>query len=56
VLTRERLLEQAWGYDYVGDTRAVDSAVKRLRARLREACPEADAIESVRGVGYRMKV
>jgi DNA-binding response OmpR family regulator len=37
VLTRERLLEQAWGYDYVGDTRAVDSAVKRLRAKLREA-------------------
>ncbi|MBI9046372.1 MAG: response regulator transcription factor [Anaerolineaceae bacterium] len=53
VLTRERLLEQAWGYDYVGDTRAVDSAVKRLRAKLREASPDADAIEAVRGVGYR---
>ncbi|HET9910592.1 MAG TPA: response regulator transcription factor, partial [Anaerolineales bacterium] len=49
VLTRERLLEQAWGYDYVGDTRAVDSAVKRLRAKLRQAAPEADCIESVRG-------
>ena len=55
VLTRERLLEQAWGYDFVGDTRAVDSAVKRLRAKLRQASPDADAIESVRGVGYRMK-
>ena len=55
VLTRERLLEQAWGYEYVGDTRAVDSAVKRLRAKLREASPEADCIESVRGVGYRLK-
>jgi len=54
VLTRERLLEQAWGYDYVGDTRAVDSAVKRLRARLRQAAPEADCIESVRGLGYRI--
>jgi two-component system, OmpR family, alkaline phosphatase synthesis response regulator PhoP len=53
VLTRERLLEQAWGYDFVGDTRAVDSAIKRLRAKLRAANPEADAIESVRGVGYR---
>jgi two-component system alkaline phosphatase synthesis response regulator PhoP len=53
VLTRERLLEQAWGYDFVGDTRAVDSALKRLRAKLRAADPEADAIESVRGVGYR---
>jgi DNA-binding response OmpR family regulator len=54
VLTRERLLEQAWGYDYVGDTRAVDSAVKRLRAKLRAASPAADAIEAVRGVGYRL--
>jgi two-component system alkaline phosphatase synthesis response regulator PhoP len=53
VLTRERLLEQVWGYDFVGDTRAVDSAIKRLRAKLREASPEADGIESVRGVGYR---
>lgn len=54
VLTRERLLEQAWGYDYVGDTRAVDSAVKRLRAKLRQAASEADCIESVRGLGYRI--
>jgi DNA-binding response OmpR family regulator len=54
VLTRERLLEQAWGYEYIGDTRAVDSAVKRLRAKLRAAAPEADCIESVRGLGYRI--
>jgi len=54
VLTRERLLEQAWGYDYVGDTRAVDSAVKRLRAKLRDTSPDADCIESVRGLGYRI--
>jgi DNA-binding response OmpR family regulator len=56
VLTRERLLEQAWGYDYAGDTRAVDSAIKRLRAKLRQASPEANGIEAVRGVGYRLKV
>jgi two-component system alkaline phosphatase synthesis response regulator PhoP len=54
VLTRERLLEQAWGYEYVGDTRAVDSAVKRLRAKLRAVSAEADCIESVRGLGYRI--
>jgi DNA-binding response OmpR family regulator len=54
VLTRERLLEQAWGYDYVGDARAVDSAVKRLRAKLRAVSAEADCIESVRGLGYRI--
>lgn len=54
VLTRERLLEQAWGYDFAGDTRAVDSAVKRLRAKLRAAGSEVDSIEAVRGIGYRM--
>ena len=56
VLTRERLLEQAWGYEYVGDTRAVDSAVKRLRSKLRDASVEADCIESVRGVGYKLNL
>lgn len=56
VLTRERLLELAWGYDFAGDTRTVDSTVKRLRAKLRAAAPQADSIEAVRGVGYRMAV
>lgn len=55
VLTRERLLEQVWGYDFAGDTRAVDSAIKRLRATLRIASPEADGIQAVRGVGYKYK-
>ena len=55
VLTRERLLEQVWGYDFAGDTRAVDSAIKRLRARLRSADPLADNIEAVRGLGYKFK-
>ena len=56
VLTRERLLEQVWGYDFVGDTRAVDSAIKRLRAKLRGPSTEADSIEAVRGVGYRFNL
>jgi DNA-binding response OmpR family regulator len=53
VLTRERLLEQAWGYEFFGDTRAVDSAIKRLRAKLRAANSQAEYIEAVRGIGYR---
>ena len=53
VMTREHLLEQVWGYDFAGDTRAVDSAVKRLRAKLRAIAANPDAIEAVRGVGYR---
>lgn len=56
VLTRERLLEQVWGYQFTGGTRAVDSAVKRLRACLRSANPGADGIEAVRGLGYRYVV
>jgi DNA-binding response OmpR family regulator len=52
--TREHLLEQVWGYDFAGDTRTVDSAVKRLRAKLRSASNKADCIETVRGVGYRL--
>jgi DNA-binding response OmpR family regulator len=54
VLSRERLLEQAWGYDFVGNTRAVDSAIKRLRAKLRSASADGDVIEAVRGIGYRL--
>lgn len=55
VLTRERLLEQVWGYDFAGNTRAVDSAIKRLRAHLRAADSQADGIETVRGLGYKFK-
>ncbi len=55
VLSRARLLEEVWGYDYAGDTRAVDSAIKRLRARLRAVDPAADGIEAVRGLGYKFK-
>jgi two-component system response regulator RegX3 len=55
VLSRENLLEQAWGYDFVGNTRAVDSAIKRLRAKLRSSSSDPDLIESVRGIGYRFR-
>ena len=55
VLTREQLISTVWGYDFFGDTRAVDTAVRRLRARLREANPLAgDSVATVRGVGYRL--
>ncbi len=53
VLSREKLLEEVWGYDYHGDLRAVDAAVKRLRAKLRQAAPQSEIIKTVRGVGYK---
>jgi DNA-binding response OmpR family regulator len=54
VLSREQLLSQAWGYDFVGGVRAVDSAVKRLRKKISLADPDLILIETVRGIGYRM--
>jgi len=54
VLSREQLLSQAWGYDFVGGVRAVDSAVKRLRKKVQLIDPDLTLIETVRGIGYRM--
>ena len=54
VLSREQLLQQVWGYNYYGDTRAVDAAIKRLRAKLHRAAPEVEVIVTVRGVGYKL--
>lgn len=51
VLTRERLLEEIWGYEFTGETRTVDVHIRTLRQKLGNA---GDMIETVRGVGYRM--
>jgi two-component system response regulator MtrA len=53
VFTREMLLDRVWGYSYLGDSRLVDVAIQRLRAKI-EPDPDSPAlIETVRGVGYR---
>lgn len=49
VLSRERLIERIWGYDYEGDIRTVDTHIKTLRAKLGSA---GKYIETVRGSGY----
>lgn len=53
VFTREMLLERVWGYDYLGDSRIVDVAIQRLRAKVEADPAEPQLIETVRGVGYR---
>lgn len=53
VLTRERLLEKVWGYDYPGETRTVDVHIRRLRKKLGRALE--NRIETVVGVGYRFR-
>lgn len=51
VLSRDRLLEEVWGYDFDGETRTIDVHIRTLRQKLKSA---GDLIETVRGVGYRM--
>lgn len=52
VLTRDQLLHNVWGYDYVGDTRTVDVHVRWLREKLEEEPANPKLIQTVRGVGY----
>src|SRR5947199_9520287 len=52
VQDRDRLLNEVWGYESVIDTRTVDTPVRRLREKLGKA---GDAIETVRGFGYRLR-
>src|SRR5439155_15737892 len=53
VFTRELLLERVWNYEYLGDSRLVDVAVQRLRAKVEDDPKEPRMIKTVRGVGYR---
>ncbi|MBN2114026.1 MAG: response regulator transcription factor [Acidimicrobiia bacterium] len=53
VFTREMLLERVWGYGYLGDSRLVDVAVQRLRAKVEPDPAHPGLIRTVRGVGYR---
>ena len=55
VLTRERLMEKVWGYEYIGDSRAVDVYIRHLREKLSDDADNPRFIETVRGVGYRFK-
>ena len=53
VLSREALMEQVWNYEgYVGDVRAVDVAVRRLREKLEDDPAEPKFIVTRRGLGY----
>jgi DNA-binding response OmpR family regulator len=54
VWNREQLLSDIWGYDFYGDTRVVDTQIKRLRQKLPEN--EQWSIRSIYGVGYKFEV
>ena len=55
VLTREVLLSRVWDYEYLGDSRLVDVAVQRLRAKIEDDPASPKTISTVRGVGYRLE-
>ncbi|NMA12716.1 MAG: response regulator transcription factor [Chloroflexi bacterium] len=55
VFTRENLLNRVWGYEYYGDSRTVDSHIKRLRSKLDEFEHPAWQIKTVWGVGYKFE-
>jgi two-component system, OmpR family, response regulator MtrA len=55
VLTREVLLARVWDYEFLGDSRLVDVAVQRLRAKIEDDPSRPSRISTVRGVGYRLE-
>ena len=56
VLTRQTLLKRVWDYGYVGDSRLVDAAVARLRAKIEDEPANPGLLRTVRGLGYRLVV
>ena len=56
VVSREDLLREAWGWDYITETKTVDTHIKRLRDKIGAAGLDPAIIETVRGYGYRFHV
>ena len=54
VFTREQLLDQIWGYEYIGDTRTVDVHIKRLREKIKDHATWG--LATVWGIGYKFEV
>lgn len=55
VFSRDELLERIWGYEYVGDTRTVDVHVRHLRQKIEKDPSNPEYVETLRGIGYRLK-
>lgn len=56
VFTRDNLLDSLWGYDYFGDSRTVDSHIKRLRAKIDKVEHPGWSIKTIWGVGYKFEM
>ena len=55
VVSREDLLRDAWGWEYLTETKTVDTHIKRLRDKIEQAGYDPSLVETVRGYGYRFK-
>lgn len=55
VVSREDLLRDAWGWEYLTETKTVDTHIKRLRDKIEAAGYDPSLVETVRGYGYRFK-
>lgn len=55
VLSRSLLLDEVWGYDYFGETRTVDVHIRHLRKKIENIDNKSKYIETIRGIGYKMK-
>lgn len=55
VLSRDQLLREAWGWEFLVETKTVDTHVKRLRDKLEAAGVDPSLVETVRGYGYRFR-
>lgn len=53
VVTRDSLMQNVWGYNYMGDTKTIDVHVKRLRAKIEDDPSNPQRITTIRGLGYR---
>jgi DNA-binding response OmpR family regulator len=52
-LSRQRLLERVWGFDFVGDERTIDVHIRRLRARMEEEAQLPELVQTIHGFGYK---
>lgn len=55
VFSRDQILNRVWGYEYYGDTRTVDTHIKRIRAKLPQEGSDVD-LQTIYGVGYKLEV
>ncbi len=55
VLSRERIIDEVWGLDYVGDSKTLDVHIRRLRSKIERDVSEPKCITTIRGVGYMLE-